>query len=198
MQLIPRTATFVMLLAALSWAGAANNFPLEVGNLWVYETGGTVCCRPVILEVVETAQFKDNTYFRVQGLPRGQGDYWIRMDDKGSLLAFDPEKNAEQMWYAFQAPEREPFETELPFSMGLAEIISRDLTYQSPIGQFDNAIQIAYPRVFQVGISSEIFVPEIGLVHRTENTGGASSGAYELVYARVGKVIYRPDNAGRR
>jgi hypothetical protein len=168
-------------------------FPLEVGNLWVYEAGATRCCTPLIVEVVDSADFNDTTYFLLRGFPSTQGDYWVRINEDGSLVAYDFDQNQENLWYAFQAPEGQPFETAVPFAMGLAAVVSRNVNYQGPLGEFDNVLQMGYPRVFQVGISGEIFVPDIGLVRRTENTGGPSVGTYELVYARLGGVTIRSD-----
>jgi hypothetical protein len=182
-----------VIFASISWAGESPYFPLEVGNLWVYETGGTRCCTPLVIEVAQSADFNAHTYFLLKGFPRAQGDSWVRINDDGSLVAYDPNQNQETLWYAFQAPEGEPFETAVPFGMGLAVVVSREVNYQGPIGQFDGALQVGYPRVFQVGISEEIFLPDIGLVQRTENTGGPSAGRYELVYARIGGVTIRSD-----
>jgi hypothetical protein len=183
----------LVLLASIAWSGDSAYFPLEVGNLWVYETRGTRCCTRVIIEVVDSADFNDTTYFLLRGFPRAQGDSWVRINDDGSLVAYDFDQNQENLWYAFQAPEGQPFDTAVPFGMGLAEVVSRNSNYEGPIGAFDNALQMGYPRVFQVGISGEIFVPDIGLARRTENTGGPSVGTYELVYTRIGGVTIRSD-----
>src|SRR5260370_22853568 len=59
-----------VLLASIAWSGDAAYFPLDVGNLWVYETGGTRCCTPAIIEVVDSADFNDTTYFLLRGFPR--------------------------------------------------------------------------------------------------------------------------------
>jgi hypothetical protein len=182
-----------VLLATIAWGGQSGYFPLEVGNLWVYETGATRCCTPVIVEVVDSAAFRGNTYFLLRGFPRAQGDWWVRISEDGSLVAYDPDQNIERIWYAFQSPEGQPFETAVPFAMGFASVVSRNAEYHGPVGDFNNTLQMAYPRVFQVGIGGEIFIPDIGLVTRTENTGGPSVGTYALVYARLGGVTIRSD-----
>ena len=195
--IISKTRKFAVLcstlLASIAWGGDSAYFPLEVGNLWVYETGGTRCCTPVVLEIVDRADFNDNTYFLLRGFPRAQGDYWVRVNDDSSLVAYDFDQNQERLWYAFQSPEGQPFETAVPFGMSLAAVVSRNVNSQGPIGVFDDALQMGYPTVFQLGISVEIFVPDLGLVRRTENTGGPSVGTYELVYARIGGVTIRSD-----
>src|SRR5260370_10643719 len=99
-----------VLLASIAWSGDSAYFPLEVGNLRVYETGGTRCCTPTIIEVVDSADFNDTTYFLLRGFPRAQGDYWVRTNEDGSLVAYDFDQNQEILWYAFQAPEGQPFE----------------------------------------------------------------------------------------
>jgi len=187
------TVLGTVLLATVAWGSEPEYFPLDVGNLWVYQTGGTRCCAPVIVEVVARADFNGRTYFRLRGFPRAEGDFWVRINDTGSLVAYDPDQNQESVWYAFQATENQPFETAVPFALGLAAVLSRNTNYQGPAGGFDNALRMGYPRVFQVGISEEVFVPDVGLVRRTESTGGPSAGSYELVYARVGEVTIRSD-----
>ena len=88
--IISKTRKFAVLcstlLASIAWGGDSAYFPLEVGNLWVYETGGTRCCTPVVLEIVDRADFNDNTYFLLRGFPRAQGDYWVRINENGRIL----------------------------------------------------------------------------------------------------------------
>jgi hypothetical protein len=60
--------------------------------------------------------------------------------------------------------------------------------YQGPVGRVENGLEIGDPTVFQIGLVKEIFVPYIGMMHRTENTGGPSVATYDLIYARLGGI----------
>ena len=183
----------VFLLGAAAWGAEPHYFPLGLGNLWVYETGGTRCCTPLVLEITQTADFNGNTYFLLHGFPRG--DHWLRTGDDGSLLAYDPERNEEKLWYDFQAPVGEVFDTAIPYCCGQAVTISRNAQYSGPTGELDNALEMGYPGVFQIGISQDLFLPDVGLGRRIENTGGPSVATYELVYARVGGETFGSGDA---
>lgn len=184
-----RTFTISLILgwAVLSHAAQPDYFPLHVGNQWVYRARGTRGDTALVLEITRTGVFNGRTYWLLQGFP--ERDYWLRMDDNGNLLAYDPGRDQEEIWYAFHAPEGEVYRTSLPGNCcGRAVVSSRKTKYRGPIGEVDNALEIGYPGVFQVGIERELFLPYIGMVHRTQNTGGPSFAAYDLVYSRTGGV----------
>ncbi len=183
-----RTSTVSCLLvwAALLRAAQPDYFPLHVGNQWVYRGSGPRGESILSLEIARSAQFAGRTYWLLRGLP--DGEYWLRMDEQGTLWAYDPARNQEQVWYAFQKPEGEEYQTSLPGSLSRAVIRSRQTFYQGPIGEVNYALEIRYPGVFQVGIERELFLPYIGLVHRRVNTGGPSSVTYDLIYSRTGGV----------
>jgi hypothetical protein len=131
--------------------------------------------------------FHDRAYYRLQVSPGG--DYWVRSTEDGSLVAYDPDRNEEKLWYAFQAPEGLPYTTFLPgVCCGRAVIASRSANYRGPIGEFSSALEVRYPDVFQVGLDRELFLPYVGMVYRLAATGGPSIATYDLVYARLGGV----------
>ena len=172
--------------ACLAFA-QADFFPLHVGNQWVYRGAGTRGMSSLVIEITRTAELEGRTYWRLEGFP-GDG-YWVRKDDAGTMLAYDPERKLESVWYAFQAQEQQVYATTVPGNCcGRAVISSRKQRYAGPIGQSDNALEIGYPDVFQVGIERELFLPYIGLVYRNQATGGPTYVAYELGYARIGGV----------
>ena len=185
-----RISTISLLVAgAVALAGAAgpDYFPLHLGDVWVYQGSGTRGDSILVLEITKTAVFNWRWYALLHGLP-GQ-DYWLHIAEDGSLLAYDPDRNEEKLWYAFQAPEGEPYQTFLPeVCCGRAVIQSRRAAYKGPIGEFDSALEIRYPGVFQVGIERELFLPYVGMVQRTQATGGPSYATYDLIYARLGGV----------
>ena len=174
---------------ALAWlmpAAHPDYFPLHVGNQWVYRAGVTRTDGILTLEITRTGQFAGRTYWLLHGLP--QGDFWLRMDEEGNLWAYSPERNQEELWYAFQKAEGEEYRTALPGSLSRAVIASRKAVYKGPIGEVDYALEIRYPGVFQVGIERELFLPYIGMVHRKQNVGGPATVSYDLIYSRTGGV----------
>lgn len=111
------------------------------------------------------------------------------MTENGSLVAYDPDRREEQLWYNFQVPEGQPYATFLPgVCCGQAVVYSRSSTYRGPIGEFDRALEMRYPGVFQVGLERDLFLPYVGMVYRSIATGGPSMGSYDLIYARLGGV----------
>lgn len=167
-------------------AAQPDYFPLHVGNQWVYRASGTRGDAILALEITRSAQLAGRTYYLLHGLP--QRDYWLRMDERGTLWAYDPERNLEEVWYAFEKPEGEEYRTALPGSLSRAVIASRQAHYQGPIGEVNYALEVRYPGVFQVGIERELFLPYIGMVHRRQNAGGPAVITYDLIYSRTGGV----------
>ena len=172
-------------LACLTAAGATPDyFPLAAGNQWVYRTGGTRAADPLVLEITQAEDFDGTTWYLLHGMRNG--DYWLRMDDEGKLYSLDPQTKEQKLWYDFQAPEGKVFDTAIPYCCGKAVIASRAAHYSGPLGDFDSALEVNYPGVFQLGITSDFFLPYVGLVSRAENTGGPSVATYDLIYARLG------------
>jgi len=164
-------------------------FPLEVGNSWIYQGGGIYTGMNLTLEITKAADFNGKRYFLLHGLP--DRDYWLRLDDKGSVVC-DPGQAAEKLWWFFQSPLGEMYTTFLPGACcgngARAFVSARNSHYKGPIGEFNQALEIIYPDVFQVGIERELFLPDIGLVFRRQATGGPSYGSWELIYAFVAGV----------
>lgn len=184
-----RRTSIVSLLpavAGLLCAAQPDYFPLHVGNQWVYRATGTRGDGVMILEITRIARLAGRTYWLLHGLP--QRDYWLRMDDEGTLWCYDPDANREEVWYAFHKPEGEEYRTALPGSLSRAVIASRKAHYKGPVGEVDYALEIQYPGVFQVGIARELFLPYVGMVYRQQNAGGPAVITYELIYSRTGGV----------
>lgn len=183
-----RRISTISLLGAASLLTAAqpDYFPLHVGNQWIYRATGTRGETVLTIEITGAAEFSGRRYWLLHGLE--DRDYWLRMDPEGNLWAYDPERDQEQLWYAFGLPEGQEYPTALPGSLSRARIRSRQSVYRGPVGEAGNALEIEYPGVFQVGIVREVFLPYIGLVQRVRNTGGPSSVTYDLIYSRTGGV----------
>ena len=179
-----------LLLTALLLVAPAvaqpDYLPMQVGNQWIYRSSaGDV----MTLEVTRAAQFQGRTYFLLKGLPTG--DYWLRRDEKGSVLAYDPDRAQEQLWYAFLNPVGQSYQTFLPGSNNSPAVVaSNETLYWGPIGWFNWALEIRYPGVFQVGITKELFLPYVGLIHREQAIGGPAVARWDLIYLRSGGVTY--------
>lgn len=176
-----------LLFGASSVAQQPDYFPLSVGNEWVYRCTGVCDPTGLTLSITRAAQFNDTTYYLLHGL-RGN-DYWLRQDDSGAIFSYSPDANQEQLWYAFQNPEGQIYSEALPSCCGRALIASRSATYKGPTGEANGALEIHYPGVFQVGIYREIFLPDVGLAHRSEGRGGPAVATYDLIYAKLGGMI---------
>lgn len=186
-----RNVFFWFAVAAGSASGQQiDYFPLQPGNQWIYRLGGTFSGptfgTTLTLEILRSGEFNGRTYSLLHGLP--QRDYWLRSDADGSVLSYDPDQNKESVWYLFQSPEGQVYETTLPYCCGRAAVRSTSAKYDGPLGTFDSALEMTYPGVFQVGLVRDLFLPYIGMVYRDQNTGGPSHATYDLIYARIAGV----------
>jgi hypothetical protein len=180
---MPGTRIFIasfVLFAGLA-AAATDYLPLEPGNLWIYRAGA----QTMTVEVVRS----EGAYWVVRGFPAGE--VWLRMDDAGSLWAYDPASGREAVWAAFNAPEGTEYDTAIDPCSRRASIASRAARYSGPVGNFDNALRIVYPPTgcADAGITEEFYLPWVGLVRRTQTTI-AGPLTYELIYARLGGVTF--------
>src|SRR5438270_5271252 len=76
---------FLLLLSHSAWSANSEFFPLEVGNIWVYESSGSACCRPLILEITDIKTLNGNDYFHLHS--SAGDDYWLRADEGASVFA---------------------------------------------------------------------------------------------------------------
>ena len=180
-----------LLLAACAFLARAQQpdyFPLNPGNIWIYRCAGACGAQSTVTVQIGPAQdFGGVTYSQLQGW-FGK-DYWVREDENGSVWAYDTDAKQERLWYAFQTAEGDTYNESIPSGCcGRATIHSKSAHYDGPVGSFDNALEIQYPGVFQVGIYREIFLPYVGLIARAEAAGGPAVRNYDLIYSRLGGV----------
>ncbi|MGJ5819620.1 hypothetical protein [Paludibaculum fermentans] len=188
-----RCTNLLIALACAPALLAADWLPLQTGNQWVYRGSGTRQTEPLVLRVGESREFSGHTYYQLQGLP--DGSYWLR-NDGDRVLQWKEDTSEDALWYDFSRKVGETYGTSLPGGIGAAVITSKEESIKTVAGKFSNGIAFAYPRVFQVGITKEVFIDGVGLVTRAVNTGGPSTASYELVYARLGSatVLKGPEN----
>ncbi|MFN0102460.1 MAG: BsuPI-related putative proteinase inhibitor [Bryobacteraceae bacterium] len=190
---MPGARTFIssFLLAAVAALGQVPDyFPLEVGNVWIYRAQGAPP-RPgddtVTIEVTRADNFKGATYYLVTETRRRS--YWLRNDGTGRIYQFDEVRGEERLWYDFSRQTGDTYATAAPSCCGEVHVANTKASKQVALGDFDKAFyQHTYPGVFQVGITEEDFLPYVGLVFRSENTGGPSFRSLDLTYAKISGV----------
>lgn len=172
----------LILFSGLAGGATPDYLPLDLGNQWIYRAGA----QTMTVEVVRT----ERGYSVVRGFPAGE--VWLRMDDGGTLYAYDPPSGREQVWAAFNAPEGAEYDTVIDPCSRRARIASREARYSGPVGEFQReALRIVYPPsgCADAGITEEFYLPWVGLVRRTITTI-AGPVTYELIYAQLGGVTF--------
>lgn len=174
-------------LATSATLSAQDFFPLQVGNEWVYRaTGSRAGYAALTIRVTAMENRAGVEYYRIEGYRTGS--FWLRSTHDGKVMAYDPAKQDEKLWYNFRAPLREEFDTAQPGCCGRAAVLDRGARYAGRIGEGTGAVEVVYPGVRDFGITNEKFLPYIGMISRTEVTGGPAVAFYDLAYARVGGV----------
>jgi hypothetical protein len=176
---------FIALFGVL--AAGQDLLPLQPGNVWVYRNTGTAAARdPMVLTVSDTRQAGGQIYSLFEGLRTGSA--WLRSAG-GRVYAWNDTSGMEELWWDFTAEVGQPYATAVPGGLGRALVGERGAVCQPPVGLFWGCLTMRYPLTFQVGLNFDTFAPDIGLVARSESTGGPSVGGYELVYARTGESM---------
>jgi hypothetical protein len=185
-----RTAVVLLVLSGTTIPALATQpdyFPLQVGNQWVYRQGGVGAGEPVVVEIVESRISQDKVYYLFRGRPLGEA--WLRMEEDGTLYAYDPDLRSEKVWVRFGEAEGATYETAMDECSPKARIDSKTAQYRGPIGEFETALHIGYPPAgcADAGITEEFYLPYVGLVQRTWSSI-AGPRTFDLIYARLGGV----------
>ncbi len=174
----------LFLFSAAGFAQEADYFPLQVGNQWVYKGSGSVGASPFTVEVTGVETMEGNEYYSVTGFPGGA--LLLRKNEAGTLVIYDREGKREKTWVAFEAAAGEAFRTEVDSCNATAVIRTRQGELKSPFGEFSNALQVGYqPSCADAGLTSESFLPYVGLVQRKMTTI-AGERKWDLIYTRLG------------
>ena len=129
----------------------------------------------------------NNLYFLLHGLT--PNDTWVRMGNDGTWYAWDSATKTDTVWAAFGTPEGTGYDTAMNPCSKSAAVVSRSAKYSGPVGNFDWALEVRYQPggCADAGLEHEIYLPWVGLLHRTETTI-AGPRDYDLIYARLGTV----------
>lgn len=170
--------------AVAAVAQVPDYFPLEVGNVWIYRGRGG---GSTTVEVTRRETFQGRAYYLLNEYRRGA--YWVRNAGDGRVYQYDEAAGAESLWYDFSRRAGEEYTTGLPTCCGRALVVGTAESKKVALGQFEKVFfRLTYPGVFQLGITEEDFLPYVGIVFRSENTGGPSFREQDLVYAKISGV----------
>lgn len=176
----------IALTAFSSHAAAADYFPLQAGNQWVYKMTGFAPGPPVVVDIPRAETINGRTYHIVRGL--GERPLPMRMQD-GVLYALDPDTFSEAVYADFNTPAGSNYRTMVDPCSNAAVVRSRSASVRTPAAEFTGAFYAEYPSAncADAGLAGDYFAPYIGLVKRTMITiGGPRS--LELIYSRTGDV----------
>ncbi len=181
------TASLFLAAASAGLAADVNYFPLHTGNQWIYWSSGPARGGALSLtaEIPKSAVFGGAEYAFYTGL---EGDQYLRMDDNGTLYAWDSQSKTEVPVAPFAGDDGVFVPRPNPCGQK-GSIVSRSAKYKGPLGEFDNALEIRYSpgTCADAGLEREVYLPWIGLVQRTTTTI-AGPRTYDLTYARIGGV----------
>ncbi len=180
---------FILLLLSIAnlVAQAQDFFPLVPGSQWVYrQTDGVGGASQLTIRLGEPSTIGGRTYHRLQGYRAN--DTLIRRTEGGNFVFWDESKKAEADFLLFDGAS---------FSSNVApcgQTGRADLAadaYKGPIGYFEGARTIRYSpgMCADAGLTSETFVPNLGLVRRAQ-TSFTGERSVELVYAQIGGITY--------
>lgn len=177
---------YAAILAGSVFAQTPEYLPLSTGNQWVYDTSGLG--EPLTVEVARSEQFGEQTYYLLRGLP--PGDLWLRRLDNGAYVSYDPSSKTESSWIDFSAETGVEFPTSAHPCSTTAVIKDKSHNGKFPVGVFENVTYIQYGANIcaDAGLTSDFFLPYVGLLQRTETTI-AGPRTWSLVYARINDTL---------
>jgi hypothetical protein len=183
-------AAFVswFLLLAGTGAGQTFEYPLQVGDQWIYRDDSGASAHWTV-EARALEEFEGRLYTRLEGFP--WGTVRLRQEPNGKLLAWNPDTLTEEPWVDFAAAEETEFPSVVDPCSPFGKIVSRAERYEGPVGSFTDAVLVKYgPNACaDAGVLEEFYVPSVGLAHRAYLTI-AGPRSLDLVYARLGGRTY--------
>jgi hypothetical protein len=171
------------LFAVTASAATPEYFPLQVGNSWVYKVTQGRLSKPGTVQVEAREPLDGREYFRVRFF---EDTLYLRQADNGSVLVYDRDLKAENVWLPFGAEDGRAVETSMDDCSKMATVASRSAKIRTELGEFDNALQVTYrANCADAGVVQQYFLPYLGMVSH-ETTSIAGPVRHELVYSRTG------------
>src|SRR5207244_3714892 len=137
---IPVACAFLC-FSGVAFGQQPDYLPLQVGNQWVYQVAPRG--QPVVMEVLKSTVFNDNTYYLTRNFLNG--DSWLRITADLALVSYNPQTKLESVLAMFAAAEGFTYKSSLDPCNSSAKIVSRSMKVRLPIGQFDSVLAIEYP-----------------------------------------------------
>lgn len=180
--------TFTTKLACLFFgvalfSQAADYFPLQVGNSWVYQVTSGRGARPGAINVEAKETLNGREYFRVSFFEQ---IVYLRLGENGNVIRFDKDSGAESVWLPIGSTPGAAVLTQLDSCSKEARVGTASAPLKTILGEFGNALEVRYkPNCADAGVTVQYFLPYIGmLVHETTSIAGPVR--YELSYVRSG------------
>lgn len=187
-KLLP-TLTLTLLSTAVSFA--ADFFPLQTGNLWVYREATTG--QQFEISVGTPTQSNGQIYYSLRGfLPQRA---LVRVNEGNNLVFLDEEHLIEPVIAGFN-PSRTAYSGSGRTCLSFATTLEQRVDYTGPTGHWQ-ALAVDYQSYScaDAGELQELFVENIGMVRRVTQTI-AGPRTFDLVYARVGKQVVAAGESG--
>jgi hypothetical protein len=177
---------FLFSLLSLSLP-AQDYFPLVAGSQWVYR--GSFGGESLSIKVGSERQLNGRTYHEVQGYTNET--LLVRQPEPGIYVYWDEKSKQDALLINFDGLEYASPSSECQ-QQGKAE--GRALSYEGPLGKFDNAKEIRFfgGVCADAGTTKEVYVPNAGMVRRSV-TSFTGERNFDLVYAQIGGVTYLSD-----
>ena len=187
---MPGTKTIINKLTLLSITAvscfAADYFPLQTGNSWVYRATPGVGTIVATVNVGSVVTISGRDYYQLQSFDR---NLLIRQADNGSLLQYSTDTKTESVWLPFGLADIEPAQsgsTSTGDCSGTVSSVKSNTSLSTPLGDFSNVLAIRYtPTCADAGVTAQYFLPFVGLI-RQEQTSFAGPVVYDLIYSRTG------------
>lgn len=183
-----------------------SQFPLQVGNEWVY--GPTTVFPYAYRMRVEVpdrvTESNGQSYFVLRGYlgqPEFFPDRLVATRRDGVVSEFNPDGTEENLWYLLNAPvgttwtfHLEPLPPDDPLDDcrdgTTARIGSRTEVVEVPAGRFSDVVRVDFlgGGCYDAGVLGEFFAPGVGLIRRVENSFYGPE-TVDLLWAKVGGEV---------
>jgi hypothetical protein len=180
-----------LVLSSVLAAQAADYFPLETGNTWLFKAITILSTQPFQLDtsyqtvrVIGTERINDREYFQVSHFGR---TVLLRKDGRtGNILVYDSSSGVESPWVALGLPVGSTFPSDLDPCFPQGRIGSRTAEIGVPLGSFTDGVRVDFQdRCTTGGVRTQYYAPNVGLIRYEESTPTVPL-IYSLVYYRVG------------
>lgn len=167
-------------------------FPLELGNQWQFETEDGRYSFTISVGISEI--HNGRPYFSVAGYGYGtkREKILVRQAEDGSLHTIDDLTGQDALLTSFEHVPGGAFDSRLGTCEEMGRVDAARVPWHYGSASVAAAVAIRYQPIAcaDLGLGEELYVENLGLVRRTMRTAIGPLD-FRLVYARVGKLVYR-------